>query len=145
MCNILVVENNLHLRLLYLDELQHEGHQVIGVGRGEQASEVLNCMPIDLVVLDLSLAEHNGLDYLREMLEAHPKLKVIINTAHPRFKLDFRSWCAERFLIKSSDLSELKNTINEVAAESQSARTMPTRKFKAKSSLQVAAQARISL
>lgn len=119
MCNILVVENNPHLRLLYLDELQHEGHQVIGVGRGEQVSEVLNCTPIDLVVLDLSLPEHNGLDYLQGMLEAHPKLKVIINTAYPRFKLDFRSWGAERFIIKSSDLTELKNAVNEVMAESQ--------------------------
>jgi DNA-binding NtrC family response regulator len=141
MCNILVVENNPHLRLLYLEELQHEGHQVIGVGQGEQALEVLDYMPIELVVLDLSLPEHNGLDYLREMLEAHPKLKVIINTAYPRFKLDFRSWGAERFLIKSSDLSELKNAINEVVAESQSTRTAPARKFKRKSSLQVAAHA----
>jgi hypothetical protein len=52
------------------------------------------------------------------MLDRRRDLKVIINTAYPSFKQDFRSWGAERFLTKSSDLAELKDTINEVMAES---------------------------
>jgi hypothetical protein len=45
-------------------------------------------------------------------------LKIIINTAYPMFKQDFRCWGAERLLIKSSDLSELKQTIDEVLGNS---------------------------
>ena len=123
MCKILVVEDNARQRLLYLEELRREGHHVIGVGREQQATEVLDCMAIDMVVLDLALSEHDGLEYLQEMLQEHPRLKVIINTAYPQFKLDFRSWGAERFVIKSADTTKLKNAVNEIAQECQSKRS----------------------
>jgi hypothetical protein len=41
-------------------------------------------------------------------------VKVGINTADPSYKMDFNSWAADAFLVKSSDLSELKNTIEGV-------------------------------
>ena len=125
MCKILFVEDERNLRRLYTEELELEGHQVITVGQGVEALRVLEDTPIDLVVLDLVLINGNGknyssgLDYLQEMLARHPNLKVIINSAYPDFKMDFRSWNAERFLTKSSDLMELKNTISELLAKSQ--------------------------
>ena len=124
MCKILVVEDEKNLRRLYTEELKFEGHQVIAVDRGEEALRVLENRPIDLVVLDLVLPNGKGMNYssgmecLKEMLDRRRDLKVIINTAYPSFKYDFRSWSAERFLTKSSDLSELKDTINQVMAES---------------------------
>ncbi len=121
MCRILVVEDERNLRRLYTEELEVEGHQVSAVGSGEEALRVLENGPIDLVVLDLILPNGNGIDYLPEMLNAHRDLKIIINSAYPTFKQDFRSWGAERFLTKSSDLSDLKETINEMMAKSRRA------------------------
>lgn len=138
MCNILVVENNPRLRLLYLEELRREGHNVLGVSRGEQAEEALKYMPIELIILDLSLSERNGLDFLQEILKEHPNVKVIINTAYPNYKLDFRSWGADRFIIKSSGFAELKNAINEVVAESPPAKAVLRRSHQRKKRLEPA-------
>jgi DNA-binding NtrC family response regulator len=124
MCKILVVEDERNLRRLYAEELEFEGHRVTAVGNGEEALRALESRPSDPVVLDLALPNGNGMnyssgiDYLQEMLSRRRDLKVIINSAYPDFKLDFRSWGAERFFTKSSDLSELKKAINELIAKS---------------------------
>jgi hypothetical protein len=51
------------------------------------------------------------------MLARHRRLKVIINSAYPIYKQDFRSWGADRFVTKSSDLFELKNAVSEMAIQ----------------------------
>ncbi len=125
MCKILVVEDERNLRRLYTEELEIEGHQVTAVSCGKEALHALESRPVDLVILDLALPNGNGMNYssgidcLQKMLSRRRDLKVIINSAYPDFKLDFRSWGAERFLTKSSDLSELKEAINELMAESR--------------------------
>ncbi len=128
MGKILFVEDEHNLRRLYVEELEIEGHQVIAVDRGVEAVRVLEDTSVDLVVLDLVLPNGNdkeygsGLDYLQEMLNRRRDLKIIINSAYPDFKVDFRSWGAERFLTKSSDLTELKDTISELIAKPQNQR-----------------------
>lgn len=134
MGKILFVEDEHNLRRLYAEELEIEGHQVIAVDRVVEAVRVLEDTPIDLVVLDLVLPNGNGkdcasgLDYLQEMLGRRRDLKIIINSAYLDLKMDFRSWGAERFLTKSSDLTELKNTISELIAKPQNQRTGFTRR-----------------
>jgi hypothetical protein len=39
---------------------------------------------------------------------------VIIYSAYSHYKTDFMTWGAESYLIKSSDLTELKNEINKI-------------------------------
>jgi CheY-like chemotaxis protein len=120
MCKILVVEDERNLRRLYTEELEIEGHQVTAVSCGKEALRALESRPIDLVVLNLALPNgtgmnySSGIEYLQKMLGCCRGLKIIINSAYPDFKLDFRSWGAERFITKSSDLTELKNAINEM-------------------------------
>jgi DNA-binding NtrC family response regulator len=115
MCKVLVVEDERHLRRLYTEELEFEGHQVLAVSRGDEAVSLLQYMPIDVVVLDLVLPDGNAIDYLPAMLKDHHDLKIVINSAYPAFKQDFRSWGAEQFITKSSDLSELKRVIDDLA------------------------------
>jgi hypothetical protein len=38
-------------------------------------------------------------------------LPIIINTAYGQFRDDFHCWGAEAFIVKSSDLSELKDAL----------------------------------
>jgi DNA-binding response OmpR family regulator len=114
MAKIMVVENDPHMRRIYTEELEREGHEIIAVSSGRTALRRLDEIPVDLVLLDLMLADGNGLNCLEEILAHHRDLKIVINTAYPMFKQDFRCWGAERFLIKSSDLSELKAAINDV-------------------------------
>ena len=114
MKNVLVVEDEDSLRLLYKQELSLEGLNVITVDTGEDAINKVKTTDIDLVVLDIRLSGMNGLEALEGMLAKRRDLKVVINTAYSNYKEDFSSWLADAYLIKSSDLSELKTTIHKL-------------------------------
>jgi DNA-binding NtrC family response regulator len=115
MARILIVEDEPNLSCLYLEELESEGHQVVAV-RNRESVGLLEEMPMDLVVFDLTIPKGKGLDCIQKTLARHPNLKVIINVSYPTFKPDFYSWCAERFFTKTSGVSELKSAINELLA-----------------------------
>ncbi len=117
MKKILIVEDEDNLRKLYQQELSENQYDVVAVPDGQQALETLRKKEINLVVLDIKLDTENGLDLLREMMNENRNLKVVINTAYPAYKFDFSTWCADAYLIKSSDFSELKNTISNLLAE----------------------------
>lgn len=111
---ILVIEDEKNLRRLYRSELREAGYQVLTAADGQGALQKLRKEPVDLIVLDLKLPDGSGLDYLQDFLLVKRDVKVVINTAYPTFKWDFHSWAADAFLVKSSDLSELKDTIKSV-------------------------------
>lgn len=114
MKNILVVEDEANLQILYQQELSEVGYDVITTGSGEEALSILEKEKIDLVVLDIRLSGINGLEALEEMLLKNKNLKVVINTAFANYKDDFSSWLADAYVIKSADLTELISTINEL-------------------------------
>ncbi|MDZ7289664.1 MAG: response regulator [candidate division KSB1 bacterium] len=111
MARVLVVEDEANLRLLYRAELGIEGYEVIDVGTGTDALEVLEHEKIDAVVLDLRLPDCIGLQLLDKLLSRQRNLPIIINTAYDQFRDDFHCWGAEAFVVKSSDLAELKNAL----------------------------------
>jgi DNA-binding NtrC family response regulator len=111
MARVLLVEDEANLRLLYRDELEMEGYEVNDVGTGADALKVLEYEKIDAVVLDLRLPDVYGLQLLSDMLSRRRDLPVIINTAYDQFRHDFHCWGAEAYVVKSSDLSELKNVL----------------------------------
>jgi len=109
---ILVVEDEMNLQQLYCMELEEEGYEVVTAANCRSALTRLAAEAVDLVLLDLALPDASGLECLQQCAEIKPKAKVVINTAYPLHRRDFHSWAADAFLIKSSDLSELKCTIN---------------------------------
>ncbi len=56
----------------------------------------------------------DGIEALGKMVERFKDIPVILNTAYSSYKEDFRSWAAEGYVVKSSDLTELKHKIKEV-------------------------------
>ena len=66
---------------------------------------------VDLVVLDIRLGEESGLTFLRELKAAQPQLPVVLSTAYARYQDDFSSWLADAYVVKSSDLGELRRTV----------------------------------
>lgn len=111
MARILLVEDEANLRLLYRFELEEAGYSIVDAETGADALNVLAQEKIDAVVLDLKLPDVHGLQLLDEMLSRRRDLRIIINTAYDQFRDDFHSWGADAFVVKSSDLSELKNAL----------------------------------
>jgi DNA-binding NtrC family response regulator len=114
MKRILIVEDEPKLRLLYQQEFETDGYRVISAADAEAALQHLEKGGADLVVLDLSLPGKSGLELLRDLVARRHDLPVVINTAYSFYRDNFSTWGAEAFLVKSGDLTELKETVSRL-------------------------------
>jgi len=108
MSRILIVEDDANLCLLYASEFADEGYDVITAARGDDALRQIESGLPDLIVLDIKMEPKDGLEVLDELLKRTKSVPVVINSAYPAFKSDFTTWGADAYVVKSSDLSELK-------------------------------------
>ncbi len=114
MGKILIIDDEVALRRLIAEELQNHGYETVVASRFEEAEAILERGDIDLVILDLRLDRESGFDFLPSILAQERRIKVVIHTAYPTYKRDFRSWGADAFIIKRSDLSELLGTVRKL-------------------------------
>lgn len=117
---VLVVEDDTNQRLLYEEELRDEGYVVVSAGDGREALQVAREEDPDLVILDINMPAMDGLDALSQLLEINPALPVIINTAYPGYQDSFTAWSADAYIVKSSDLTELKTTVKRLLEKTAS-------------------------
>ena len=111
---ILCVDDDPSLLRLYQDELSEEGYKVILAKDGQEALSKLAKEKPQVVVLDIRMPVMDGIGTLTAMLGKDWQIPVILNTAYPQYRKNFMTWGAEAFVIKSSDLTELKQKIREV-------------------------------
>ncbi|MCK4224685.1 MAG: response regulator [candidate division Zixibacteria bacterium] len=111
---ILVVDDEDHILKLYKKELSEEGYQVRTTTRGEEALSMAEKETPDLVILDIKLQDQNGLDILGGLRKLNKDNLIILNSAYSTYKSDFQSWLADAYLVKSSNLDELKKKIKEL-------------------------------
>jgi DNA-binding response OmpR family regulator len=111
---ILIAEDDANQRLLYKQEIEDEGFEVVTAENGKDAvSKVLSEKP-DLVILDIQMPGINGIETLDEILTYNKQLPIILHTAYSNYKDNFMSWAADAYVVKSSNIDELKNEINKV-------------------------------
>ena len=73
----------------------------------------------DLVIMDISMPEMDGIESMGRILSKNNKIPVILNTAYSSYKDNFMTWSADAYVIKRSDLAELKVTIRNVLEKRQ--------------------------
>ncbi len=78
----LICDDDWRLRLLYRQEFECAGVEVIEAGDGEQCIEVARREQPDLIVLDLSMPRRGGLSALPELRLCCPGTPVVVVTAH---------------------------------------------------------------
>ena len=124
MNKILVVDDESSIRLLYNDELTEEGYAVTTAATAREAAEKMLTEEFDLIVLDIKLKNESGLDLLQKIVKERHNLPVILCTAFSCYKDDFSAWLADGYIVKSSDLQELKDEIKKVLVKKAQRSTM---------------------
>ena len=115
MKNILIVDDEEDIRSLYESEFEVEGYQTRSVSSGGEAVKfVEKNSDLDLIILDIKMDDMDGLEVLENIRTKTGKIPVILNSAYSTYKNNFTSWLADAYLVKSSDLSELKNKVREL-------------------------------
>ncbi|HEY6837772.1 MAG TPA: response regulator [Geobacteraceae bacterium] len=117
MARILVVDDESSIRLLYTEELTDDGHVVTAVATATEAVDKLREADFDLVLLDIKLKNESGLDLLQTIVKERHDIPVILSTAFSFYKDDFSAWLADGYVVKSSNLQELKDEIERVLAK----------------------------
>jgi DNA-binding response OmpR family regulator len=106
---ILVVDDELPMRVALVECLQSEGYRVRAAGDGEEALEVVFAEEFDLILLDVMMPKIDGFAACAEMRKRGVKVPVLMLTA--RGMVDDRvkglDCGADDYLVKPFSLKEL--------------------------------------
>jgi two-component system, chemotaxis family, chemotaxis protein CheY len=82
MARILVVDDALFMRKMVSDALKNGGHEVIGeASNGAEAVDQFQALKPELMTLDITMPEKDGLEALREIIAIDPGARVIMCSA----------------------------------------------------------------
>jgi DNA-binding response OmpR family regulator len=118
MPKILIVDDEEGIRMLYSMELHDEGYDVVTLPDGKGLLTTIETESPDCIILDIKMRDYNGLDLLQEIRKKHYDMPVILNSAYSSFKVDLKAVAADYYVVKSSDLAELKEKLR-VALEAK--------------------------
>jgi two-component system OmpR family response regulator len=119
--HILAVDDDSTMRELIAEYLSSRGFRVSAVGNGQDMARILEEEIVDLVVLDLKLAEEDGLQLVRE-LRARSNLPIIVITGHRREEVDRivgLELGADDYLTKPFNLRELLARVRALLRRAQ--------------------------
>jgi len=114
---ILLVDDDFTVRDSLNDVLVAEGFVVMPAENGQQALDLANESPVDLLLLDLNMPVKNGWDTFEQFTREHPLIPVIIATARPNQLFTALSAGAGALLEKPMDIPTLLQTIEKLLAE----------------------------
>ena len=112
MKTILLVDDEANIRFVYEEEDKEEGYRIISAATGEEALSLFENDTPDLVILDIQMPGMNGIEVLRRMKKVNSSIPVILSSAYPEFKQDLGAWASEEYIVKSSDLQQLKDAVH---------------------------------
>ncbi|MCI0422163.1 MAG: response regulator [Acidobacteria bacterium] len=114
MSTILIVDDEKNLLRLYEKEFRLDGYSVITANSGVEALHKLESNAVNLVILDIRMPELDGVETLKRIMELPSKPPIILNSAYTSYKDNFLTWAAAAYVVKSSDVTELKTKAKEV-------------------------------
>jgi two-component system response regulator AtoC len=112
---ILIVDDELNMRLVLQAMLKKEGYEVAAASDGLEALKMLKTGPFDVVVTDLKMPNLDGLGLLDSMIREYPSVPVIIITAHGTVAtaVDALKKGAFDYISKPFEQEDLKNIIQK--------------------------------
>ena len=114
--NVLIVDDDHNQRLLYRETFESDGHLVLEADGATAVIELVRTRHPDLVVLDINMPGLDGLDTLAAIHALDRRLPIVLNTAYAAYREQYVSWIADAYVVKSSDLTELRDTVRDVVA-----------------------------
>ena len=118
---ILLIEDDPGIVVTLRRLLTEEGHQVEIETRGDTGLERARTEAFDAVITDMKLPGTNGLDLVRQLHSARPRLPIILVTAHGTTEtaIEATKSGAYDYLLKPFEMPELIDLVQRAVASSR--------------------------
>lgn len=130
--HLLVVDDDPAMRDMLTGYLEDQNFKVSAVADGKAMSRILRDNVVDLIILDMKLADEDGLDLMRQ-LGSPPDAPIIVVTGHRRDEADRvvgLELGADDYVTKPFSLRELLARIRAVLRRSEAAEGRSSGKVK---------------
>ena len=117
MKKVLLVDDEESIQMVYREEFEDDGYEVISALNGESGLEKFRQEKPDLVILDIQMPGMNGVEVLRQMKMIDPTVPVVLSSAYQEFKRDLGTWASDEYVVKSGHLEDLKETVRKLLAK----------------------------
>ena len=115
MRTILIVDDDENARLICERSLQGEGYATHSVSSGKEALQYMaGNPPVDLIVLDIRMAPPDGIEVLKRLRASKVTVPVILYSDYSSYLGNFDTWLADAYVVKSSDLGELRKRVKKL-------------------------------
>lgn len=117
MKKILIVDDSSFMRKLISTILTRHGHIVIGEAEnGNSAIQQYKELSPDIVTLDITMNDKNGIDVLKEIIENDSRAKVVMvsSMGQTLFVQEAIKYGAKGFIIKPFKEDNVIDTINNI-------------------------------
>jgi DNA-binding response OmpR family regulator len=128
MAKVLVVEAVRTLRSLYQFDLERDGHEILTASTPAEAVELLENERPQVVVLD---SEESGMKGVEAMMRVHDRtaaVRVVVISTLGGAAGEWRRSTADAFLVRSSALQDLRETVRSVLRRSRGGAVIPFRR-----------------
>ncbi len=115
MKKILIVDDELNMRLVLSAMLKKEGFEVSAAANGHEALQILQSIKVAVVITDLKMPDIDGMELLSRVAERYPEIPVIMITAHGTIAtaVEALKKGAFDYITKPFDLDDLKNIVSK--------------------------------
>jgi len=114
---VLVVDDAAFMRLNLKNILEGEGYEIVGEGtNGQEAIDLFKSEQPDLVTMDITMPEMDGLTAMEKILEIDPEAKVVVVSAMGQeayIKKAIMSG-AKNFIVKPFKKDKIIETVEKV-------------------------------
>ena len=116
MKRILIVDDSRVSRKMIRNMLELSGHEVVAEAiNGKEGLELFEKLKPDVVLMDITMPEMNGIEALKLIKEKYPDAKVIIISAvgHDQKKMEAIKAGAENFITKPFEDKEILEAVDK--------------------------------
>ncbi|MBN1470496.1 MAG: sigma-54-dependent Fis family transcriptional regulator [Syntrophaceae bacterium] len=115
MKKILIVDDELNMRLVLSAALKKEGYEISAASNGKEALQILKSNKFAVVITDLKMPDVDGMEVLTRIAERYPEIPVIMITAHGTIAtaVEALKKGAFDYITKPFDLDDLKNIVSK--------------------------------
>ncbi len=107
MATILFTDDEESIRLLYCEEFEEAGYDVVVAASGEEALEKFAETQPDLLVIDIKMPGMDGIELVRRIRELNTDVPVILCTAYGEYRQNLETWASDEYIVKSANLEGL--------------------------------------